>query len=170
MILIDNPDKFAEYQEVDGDGLRVATEDGWVVIAVLNTQKVDKHIVSNPMYDQSGYQTGTSSSEQSFVINQPRYLLGLTRDQAMNDLREQNKGLRDTCDHHMSTSHNLGVRVKDLEKSIVDAERRSITAKENAEKYQKALSDSDANRGRMEDTLGKLRMALGDIKFKEIIG
>ena len=169
MILLENPEKYAENQEVDAYSLTNLTQEGWTVIALLSAQTTDSTQNSKPRYDRDGHQLGTDYVDETFVISQPRYLIGKTRDKVLEELREERRGLKDTSDHHESRADNLGIRVEDLKKDVASKEKCIERQVESKDKAVRARDDADDRSRKMEGDLGKLRQALGDIKFKEII-
>jgi hypothetical protein len=168
MILIENPDKFAAYKEVDGYSLDEATSDGWVLVALLTADVVDSKTNNTPFTDNNGYEQ-SRYTEESFVLKQPRYLVGKSRDKVLEELREERKGLKDTSDHHESRAKSLSSRVEDLEKSVASKDKLAEEFDNARKKGNERQRERDTQRDKMEEDLAKIRASIGSVKFKEIL-
>jgi len=169
MILIENPERFAEFQEVDGFNLLEETGHGWVIIAVLNTQQIESRQVQVPYKDPNGYHQ-SAYQDEVFVVAKPKYLLGKTRDQVIEELRTDLKAAKDTKDHHEARARSLDTMVKDLGADICRQNEMAGKAEEDANKLKESMRGMSTSKLKMEGDIAKLRTALGEIKFKEILG
>jgi hypothetical protein len=169
MILIENPEKFAAYQEVDGMQLDHMTSNGWIIVALLSTDVVDTQSSNKPYTDSNGYQT-TQYVDETYVLKQPRYLVGKTRDKVLEELRESE---RDAVQHSKNYQADVTVfkeQVEGKEKTIAAKEREIDQQHERIQGLQQKANDARSMQQKMEGDLAKVRQAVGDIKFKEIIG
>jgi septation ring formation regulator EzrA len=169
MIILENPEKYAEYQEVDQHSLLGMTQDGWVVIALLNSSTIDSRQSNKPYVDGQGY-SQSNYVEEAFVLNQPRYLIGKTRDKVLEELRESEREAVQNSKNHQADATVFKEQVEGKEKTIEAKEKEIDQQHERIQGLQEKANDARSMQQKMEGDLAKVRKAVGDIKFKEIVG
>ena len=122
MILIENPEKFAAYREVTGFDLDVLTSQGWVVIALLASSVIDSRQSNKPYQDNNGY-SQTNYVDEAFVVDQPRYLIGKTRDKILEELRESEREAVQEAKNHQADATVFKEQVEGKEKTIAAKEK-----------------------------------------------
>jgi hypothetical protein len=169
MIVLENPEKYAEYQEVDGLNLALLTSNGWVIVALLTADVTDMQSSSKPYTGSDGYQQ-TSYVEETFVLKQPRYLVGKTRDKVLEELRESEREAVQEAKNHQADATVFKGQVEGKEKTIAAKQREADQQHERIQGLQEKANEARSMQQKMEGDLAKVRQAVGDIKFKEIIG
>ena len=168
MILLENPEKFAAYKEVDGYSLDEATSNGWVLIALLSADTIDSRSSNKPYTDNNGYEQ-TRYTDEAFVIKQPRYLVGKTRDKVIEELRESE---REAVQHSKNYQADVTVfreQVAGKERIISAKEKEIDQQHERIRGLQKAENEARDMKRAMEEDLAKIRESIGSVKFKEIL-
>ena len=119
--------------------------------------------MTKPRYDRDGYQAGTDYLEETYVLAQPRYLVGKYRDKVVDDLRtdleaerRENRTFREQADEAKAIA-------KDIEKALDAKEAELDRAKEDADRYRSQKGEAEKRMRKMEEDIAKIRTAVGDI-------
>jgi len=168
MILLENPEKFAEYRECDGEKLDWFSTNGWVIVALLSSTEIEIKSVNISHIDPSGYHT-QGLEDRPFPFSKPRYLMGKARDRVLEELRETNESLLESNKKHSDREKSHQEELQRLEKLVDSGNQRFQGEMEKANQYWDQKTAADKRARKMEEDLAKLRTAIGDLKFKEIV-
>lgn len=159
---------FAEAKQVDGSELEYATKDGWRVVAILDGSKTTTEQEELRHNTENNYQQ-TEYLQKPFVVQEPNYFVVRFRDQVIEKLRERITQLEvaikdaETKRHEAQKKADTYVREIGEQKAEGDRQRRRAEGAE--ERLAKVLEGNN----KIEKDISKLRAAIGELKFKEIV-
>jgi len=167
------PKKYLSYCIVPGERLMDLTQSGWELVEILHQTRVEIGVEQVPLSNPGGYPT-SMQGQRSHVVSYTQFLLGQTplsesirflsdtKYQAERDLAAANGKVRELTEEMKRSKLSYD---RDMKEEMERTERaeKQWTSWEAKTKEQQAISQ------RMENDLGKVRKALGDLRMKEII-
>ena len=158
---------FDEYTTVGEGVLAMYTQvAGWTLIAVLPTTEVEQPV--------SDYETWYEGGEErrhykpSFVIHQPRFLLGRTPEE-----REMDITIKSAQDANVEYQKQIQKVESDLQKShtfCTEKVKELHEMQDQAGRSSQRFEDLRSSLVLLEEDIAKIRKAVGEDRMKEILG
>jgi hypothetical protein len=168
---------YGEYGELiveTSTGLHDMTKDGWLLVEVLSEDEIVEltmgkaHVTPNDVNGYPAHKDNYTETEQStarrlkFLLGKPR---GLVQDELRANAERLNKELVAANTALRGRKKELDHVGESLEKALNNVECYKSLYKSEKTHH----SELQARLNKMEEDLAKIRSALGDIRFKEIV-
>lgn len=158
---------------VPAESLHDHTQKGWIVLDAFDQDETDVvyDTEARRLQDPSGcYHPDTVQVQRTLVLRRRHFLVGLSensvvaqvtseRDEAQTKRREAEKALEDIRIVNQKVEANAA--------RLLDNEQRMSA---EVKRLRAGLDEEKSRVRRMEDDLGKVRAAIGDLKMREILG
>lgn len=153
------------HMQCDGAQLLYHTQDGWRLVAVLETE-------GSPYEDSSRPLLGAPSEQREFapVRKRPAYLLTRSVNEEIARLKEQTVELASLLSDTKEELRQVSQKLRAAESSLNAAhEREEASARAREDDARRARSLQESLRKREED-LAKVREAIGSKEWNRIVG
>jgi hypothetical protein len=168
---------YAEYEEIQvtqlPDQVHCLTKDGWKLLEIVTAGEV---AMSHQDLAEPGGQCGNCSTYHSggsqvlsgsVVVNKPVFVLGLSKDKTVSDLRDDLESNKGTVEYQKSELKRLERALKETDANLEGREREIELLRKSIERNEKDLKKKDL----LEGHLQKAKALVGDRDWKrEVLG
>jgi hypothetical protein len=145
---------------------------GFRLIEIVHTDNIEDVEERTTKDDGNGYGTTltTHCMTKSVVVRKPRFVMILDGDGALAEKQEEVQYLEKVVKELQAERDDFKLKVVDFDGKVkgLESDRRRFV--NTIEDRGRELDTERASKRKLEDDIGKLRTALGDLRMKEIIG
>jgi len=161
----------------DWAALEQLTSEGWIIVDQFDEHHVENEVDTvargfelHESHSDRWNDNGTVQVNKSHTTSSRRWLLGLPRDESIIRLNKNIDGLNEKLRLFENLNKDALLKSKSDSSKIAELEKSLEQSKKDCEKTQTNFVDQRTLRYKLEDHISKAKKAIGDLKWKEIVG
>lgn len=166
--------KYAVMKTVSAELLEQATEEGWRLVETITTdamQTVYEHDMTVEVkLDNYGNSNKRPEVKRSVLIKTVLFLVGKDEDSALRVLKEKYDAVLHDLDIQRTERHNAILKAQAASKEAEELKSRCDKLKDSLLGAENGSYSKGERLRTMESDMAKIRIAVGDLKVKEILG
>lgn len=167
---------FGFIKSISADELDHHTKQGWILLETNNVTEGQlfnlQTQIANPQPPQGSYGYSpvlSLNTQQLATVSTVKFLIGYPKESALKDLNDRITSLLYQNDNNYKTIRDLGISNDAKDKEVETLKTELTRTEAYRAEASKSLDDARKQIRTMEADLAKVRKAIGDLSFREII-